>query len=78
LEAEGRIPEAIHEYQAMSHYHPSAEPACRLAHIYQTQGNKALAHELYQSVIKRSVSAGKLFNEANKEWIKLAKREVEC
>lgn len=76
LENAGRIPEAIEEYQAMSSNHPTPEPACRLAQLYQSQGNKALATEVFRSVIKRSVSAGELFNEANKDWIKLAKREV--
>lgn len=76
LEGAGRIPEAIHEYEVMGNNYPTPEPACRLAQIYQAQGNKTLAHELFQSVVKRSVSAGKLFNEVNKEWVKLAKREV--
>jgi hypothetical protein len=76
LEGAGRIPEAIHEYQALSNYYPTPEPACRLAQVYQAQGNKTLADELFQEVIKRSVSAGKVFNETNKEWIKMAKREV--
>jgi hypothetical protein len=76
LEGAGRIPEAILEYQALTHNYPTPEPTCRLAQIYQAAGNKAQADELFQAVIKRSVSAGKLFNEANKEWIKLAKKEV--
>lgn len=76
LETAGRIPEAIHEYEALNVYYPTPEPACRLAQIYQNQGNKALANELFQAVAKRSVNAGKHFNEVNQEWIKLAKREI--
>ena len=76
LEGAGRIPEAIQEYEAMSTNYPTPEPACRLAQIYQAQGNNTLADELFQSVVKRSVTAGKLFNEVNQEWIKLAKRQV--
>ncbi len=76
LEGAGRIPEAIHEYEALSNNYSTPEPACRLAQIYQAQGDKNLAGELYQSVVKRSITAGKLFNENNKEWIKLAKRQV--
>ncbi|MBK8814125.1 MAG: tetratricopeptide repeat protein [Methylococcaceae bacterium] len=76
LEGAGRIPEAIHEYEAMGNNYPTPEPACRLAQIYKAQGNQALADELFQSVVKRSLSASKLFNETNKEWVKLAKREV--
>ncbi len=76
LEGAGRIPEAIHEYETLGNYYPTPEPVCRLAQIYQAQGNKAQAVELYQSVLKRSVNAGKVFNEVNKDWIKLAKQEV--
>ena len=76
LENAGRLPEAIHEYETLGGYYSTPEPACRLAQIYQAQDNKAKADELYQSVITRSATAGKLFNETNKEWIKLAKQEV--
>jgi hypothetical protein len=76
LEGAGRIPEAIHEYQALNGYYSTPEPACRLAQLYQAQNQKNLADELFQSVVKRSASAGKVFNEVNKDWIKLAKREA--
>lgn len=76
LESAGRIPEAIHEYKALSNNYPTPEPACHLAQIYKAQGEKGLAAELFQGVIKRSATAGKHFNEVNKEWVKLAKREV--
>lgn len=76
LEGAGRIPEAIHEYEALSQYYTTPEPACRLAQIYKTQGKQDRADELFKSVLKRSVNAGKHFNEINKEWVKLAKREV--
>ena len=76
LEGAGRIPEAIHEYDTLNSYYPTPEPACRLAKLYQTQGQKNLADELLQSVLKRSASAGKVFNEAHKDWIKIAKREL--
>jgi len=76
LEGGGRLDQAIQEYEAIRNNYPTPEPACRLAQIYKTLGNKALAAELYQAVIKRSATAGKFFNESNQEWIKLAKREV--
>ncbi len=76
LEGAGRIPEAIDEFKGLISYYPTPEPSCRLAQIYNTQSEKALANELFQGVIKRSATAGKHFNEVNKEWIKLAKREV--
>ncbi len=76
LEKAGRLPDAIYEYEILSGYYSTPEPACRLAQIYQAQGNKSKAVELYQSVIRRSATAGNLFNEANREWIKLAKQEV--
>jgi hypothetical protein len=76
LEGSGRIQEAIHEYEIVSVNYPTPEPACRLAQLYKSQGNKTKADNLFQSVVMRSASASKLFNEANKEWVKLAKREV--
>ncbi|CAG7856283.1 hypothetical protein MCAMS1_00703 [biofilm metagenome] len=76
LEGMGRVPEAINEYEVLSNYYSTPEPACRLAQIYQTQGNKTRANELFQSVIKRSATAGQVFNEVNQNWIKLAKKEV--
>jgi hypothetical protein len=78
LENDNRIPEAIHEYETLNGYYSSPEPACRLAQIHKTRGNAELANELFQSVIKRSATAGKSFNDVNKEWIKLAKREAKC
>lgn len=76
LENAGRIPEAILEYQILSNNYPTPEPACRLAQIYKAQGNDDLARELFRAVVNRSITAGNLFNEVNKEWIKLAKREA--
>lgn len=76
LEGMGRLAEAINEYEALSLDYPTPEPVCLLAQIYQAQGNKSRAEELYRSVIRRSATAGLLFNEANQEWIKLAKKEV--
>lgn len=76
LENAGRVPEAMHEYEALNAYYPSPEPACRLAQIHQAQGNKSLAQDIFRAVIKRSATAGKHFNEVNKDWIKLAKREA--
>lgn len=76
LEGMGRLPEAINEYEALSNYYATPEPACRLAQIYLNQGNKARADELFRSVIRRSATAGQLFNEVNHDWIKLAKKEV--
>jgi hypothetical protein len=76
LEGMGRLPEAINEYEALSNDYSTPEPACRLAQIYQMQGNKTRADELFRSVIRRSATAGQLFNEVNQDWIKLAKKEV--
>jgi hypothetical protein len=76
LEGANRIPEAINEFKTLLGYYPTPEPSCRLAQIYKAQGEKSLAVELLQAVIKRSTTAGKHFNEVNKEWIKFAKREV--
>ena len=76
LEGADRTPEAIEEYNALSNYYPSPEPACRLAQIYKAKGEKSLATEIFHTVIKRSATAGKHFNEVNKQWLKLAKREV--
>jgi hypothetical protein len=76
LEGMGRVSEAINEYEALSGHYSTPEPVCRLAQIYQAQGNKTRADELFQSVIRRSSTAGELFNEANHEWIRLAKREL--
>jgi hypothetical protein len=76
LEGSGRIVEAIQEYDSLNQYYSTPEPACRLAQIHKTRGNHALAMELFQSVVKRSASAGSHFNEINKDWIKLARREA--
>lgn len=76
LEGSGLIAEAIQEYDSLNQYYSTPEPACRLAQIHKTRGNHALATELFQSVVKRSASAGSHFNEINKEWIKLARREA--
>jgi hypothetical protein len=76
LEAAGRTPEAIDEFKTLIGYYPTPESSCRLAQIYKAQGQKGLAAELFQGVIKRSATAGKHFNQVNKEWVKFAKREV--
>jgi hypothetical protein len=76
LENAGRITDAIAAYERLSDNYPTPEPACRLAQLYKTQGNMALAMELFQAVVKRSMTAGELFNEVNQDWVRLAKQEL--
>ncbi|MBI3561605.1 MAG: tetratricopeptide repeat protein [Gammaproteobacteria bacterium] len=72
----GNTADAIHEYEALCSYYPGPEPCCRLALILKSSGNLTRASELFQSVLNTSKISGKHYNNFHKEWIALARREI--
>ncbi len=74
-EQSGNLDKAIQEYEALIKYYPGPEPTCRYAQLLTNKGDNQQAMDLWHKVVSYSKHAGKHYNEANKEWITLAKRE---
>lgn len=77
LDGQGRVDEAIAEYQALVGYYPGPEPSCRLATLLKAHGRGDEARALLQAVVLRSKSAGKHYNSLYHEWVEQARRETE-
>ena len=75
LAVQGRIDDALHEYQALVDYCSGPEPSCRLGSLLKAQGRLDEARVLFESVLARSKTAGKHYNTLYRDWIALAKRE---
>lgn len=77
LEEQGRIDEALHEYQALVAYFSGPEPSCRLGSLLKSQGRLDEARALFEAVLARSKTAGKHYNTRYRDWVALARRETQ-
>ncbi|MCC6706483.1 MAG: tetratricopeptide repeat protein [Gammaproteobacteria bacterium] len=78
LEESGRIDEAMDEYRALADYSAGPEASCRLAMLLQAQGRADEARALYESVVARSKTAGKHYNNLYQKWVAQARREAQA
>jgi hypothetical protein len=69
----GRTEEAVAEFEALATYYPGPEPACRLALIYESQGNREKARALFEDILKRSRRAGHHYRYLHGEWLAIAR-----
>ena len=77
LEELGCTEQAIHEYEALLAYYSGPEPSCRLGTLLKAQGRPTEAQALFESVLARSKTAGKHYNTLYRDWVALARREVQ-
>lgn len=76
LEAVDRLPAAELEYRALSAYFVGAEARTRLALLLQKRGQPAEAFRLFHDVAKLSAARGIMLTTQDREWIKVAQRNV--
>ncbi len=77
LQDAGRIPDAIREYESLVSYYPGPEPACRYAMILKDRGDPERARALLEGVVKSAGRSGKHYNTLHKDWVTLARREIQ-
>jgi hypothetical protein len=76
LEGQGRIDEALSEYEAVSAYYAGAEARCRYAQLLQQAGRTQQARQLFAEVVRAVDKAGKPFKRDQREWYDIAKRNL--
>ena len=72
LEEEGRVAEAVDEYQALSDYYAGAEPRVRLGLALRKIGREAEARTVLADVIRQMSRAPKFARKTQAEWISMA------
>ena len=77
LDAEGNKEQARKEYEALVKYYPGAEARYRYAVLLRELGEAAQARELLQLLMTDAELAGKHFRKEQREWLALAKRELD-
>jgi hypothetical protein len=76
LEGQGRIDEALSEYEAVSGYFAGAEARCRYALLLQRAGRAQQARQLFAEVVRGVDKTGGPFKRAQREWYDIAKQNL--
>jgi hypothetical protein len=76
LEGQGRVDEALSEYEAVCAYYAGAEARCRYAMLLQQAGRTQQARQLFAEVVRGVDKAGGPFKRAQREWYDIAKRNL--
>lgn len=77
LEEAGESEKARHEYESLIQYFPGPEPAYRLAQLLRRQGSLNQAETLLKDILVKSETFGRHYVSQHKDWIKLAKDELQ-
>ena len=72
LEEDGRVAEAVDEYQALSDYYAGAEPRVRLGLALRKMGREAEARTVLADVVRQMSRAPKFARKTQAEWISMA------
>jgi hypothetical protein len=76
LEGQGRVDEALSEYEAVSAYYAGAEARCRYALLLQRAGRTQQARQLFAEVVRAVEKTGKAFKRDQREWYDIAKQNL--
>lgn len=76
-EQAGNTAAAIREYETLVKYYSGPEPACRLALLLKKQGDTQQSKQLFTNIVEKSRIAGRHYNSLYKEWVTIAKREMQ-
>jgi hypothetical protein len=76
LEAEGRTPEALAEYDAVSRYYAGFEARSRYGQLLLKQGRVREARDIFQEVVRASSARPVAVSPSDKEWIRVAKANL--
>lgn len=72
LEEDGRLAEAVEEYQALSGYYAGAEPRVRLGLALRKLGHEAEARAVLADVVRQMNRAPKFARKVQAQWISMA------
>jgi hypothetical protein len=72
LEEEGRVAEAVDEYQSLSSYYAGAEPRVRLGLALRKLDREAEARAVLADVVRQMSRAPKFARKTQAEWISMA------
>lgn len=77
LEADGATDRALEEFEALARYYPGVEARLRLAQLNKRLGKTAAAEDGFRRILEDARFAPGHFRKAQKEWIDIARRELE-
>jgi hypothetical protein len=77
LEVEGNTSKALEEFETLVKYFPGAEAKYRYAALLRKSGDIKHANEVLTQLLNDAELATKYFRKAQKEWLTLAKRELQ-
>lgn len=76
LEAQGRLAEALDEYEAVSNYYAGLEARTRYGLLALRQGDAPRARDLFDGVIRASAMRGVALSDDDRGWLKVAKANL--
>lgn len=68
---------ALHEYAVLADYYPGPEPIVRLGLLLKKQGRIDDAKQRFNRVLTLAKNSGRNYRDFHKQWIDLAKRELD-
>lgn len=76
LEAEDRLEEAAHEYEALAGYYAGLEARTRYGLLLLRQGDPAKARRLFEEVVRASGAPRIIVTDQDRDWLKVAKANL--
>jgi hypothetical protein len=74
LEQEGRLEQALAQYQALAPAYPGAEAAVRYAQLLERQGERETARKVARELLERARIAPAHYRRAQRVWLEAASR----
>jgi hypothetical protein len=76
LEAQGKVAEALHEYEMLVPIYPGQEARYRYAALLRQSGNDAAARRLFEEICQAEGFAPRHARRLQREWYALARRQL--
>jgi hypothetical protein len=76
LEAQGRLAEALDEFQAVTDYYTGFEARTRYGLLLMRNGNTVRARDLFDGVVQASTMRGIVMSDEDRDWLKVAKANL--
>lgn len=76
VEADGDLDAALHEYEALVQGYPGEEGRVRYGLLLKQTGEHPKATAVFKEVVKRADVSPRYYQQEQREWIDLAKREL--
>lgn len=76
VEAQGDLDAALHEYEALVQGYPGEEGRVRYGLLLKQKGERSKAVAVFTEVVKRAGASPRYYQQEQREWIDLAKREM--